>query len=100
MSENADNEQYLPEPIRTALSKYRNDRSAASWTALSQLWVRGDVEVLDALRQLKPDFPEPLVVPADGVIEDNDDFFQWSMLPDPDDVLAAISYFIKGETIK
>lgn len=80
----------LPEQIRTALSKYRSDRSPESWTALSQLWVRDNVQVLDALQQLKPDFPEPLAVPVDGAIEDNDELFQWSVLPDPDDVLDAI----------
>jgi hypothetical protein len=95
MSETSNNERYLPEPIQTALDKYRNERSPASWTALSQLWVRGDLEVLDALRQLKPDFPEPLAVPVDGVIVDNDDFFQWSVLPDPDEVLAAIHFALQ-----
>jgi hypothetical protein len=87
ISENA-----LPEPLRSALDAYRKDRSAASWTSLSQLWVRDDVDVFDALKLVNPDFPDPLAVPVDGVLEDESEFFQWSVLPEPDDVLRAIAF--------
>lgn len=88
--ENVKSANDLPEELRSALDAYRKDGSAKSWTALSQLYVSDDVEVLDAVQRLDPDFPEPLAVPVDGLVEDNADFFQWPQLPDPDDVLRAI----------
>lgn len=82
-------EDALPEDIRAALDAYRSARTAASWTELSQLSV-GDGDVLDALQAMNPDFPDPLPVPVDGVLDENDEFFQWSVLPDPDDVQRAV----------
>jgi hypothetical protein len=82
-------EERLPEELRAALDAYRSARTAASWTKLSQLSV-GDVDVLDAVQSIDPNFPDPLPVPADGLIEDSDEFYEWSVLPDPDDVQRAI----------
>lgn len=82
-------EESLPEEIRVALSAYRRERTPARWTALSQLSV-GDVEVLDALKSMNPEFPDPLPLPVDGLIEDSAQFYQWPVLPDPDDVLHAV----------
>jgi hypothetical protein len=86
----SNSDRVLPEDLRAALEAYRNDPSPASWTPLSQLWVRDDVDVLDALQSLKPDFPDPLPVPVEGLIEENSGFYQWPALPDPDDVLEAV----------
>lgn len=79
----------LPEDVRAAFTAYRNDRSNANWTVLSQLQV-GDVEVIDALRRIEPDFPDPLPLPVDGLLTDDAQFFQWPELPGPDRVLEAI----------
>ncbi len=89
-TQGSNDSQALPEQLRAAFETYRNEKSAASWTALSQLWVRDNVEVLDAVKLLNPDFPDPLAIPVDGLIEESADFFQWPTLPDPDDVLRAI----------
>lgn len=75
--------------IRAALDAYRRDRSAENWTTLSQLSA-GDGTVLDALQAIEPDFPDPLPVDVDGVIEDDRQFFQWQTLPDPENVERAI----------
>lgn len=80
----------LPEQLQTALDAYRNDKTPASWTALSQLWVRDDVEVFDAVKLVNPEFPDPLPLPVEGLVEENAGFFQWPVLPDPDEVLRAI----------
>ena len=79
----------LPEQLRVAFETYQKDRSAASWTALSQLWV-GDIQVVDALKRVKPDFPDPFPLPVDGIIEDSGNFLQWPTLPEPQDVLRAL----------
>jgi hypothetical protein len=79
----------LPEQLRVALEGYRKDGNAESWTALSQLWV-GDIQVVDALKRVKPDFPDPFPLPVDGIIEDSGNFLQWPMLPEPDDVLRGL----------
>lgn len=84
------NEQALPLEIRDALAAYRQDRTPERWTDLSQVFVYDDVDVLDALQTVHPDFPDPLPLPIEGVVEDNAELFQWSVLPDPDDVLRAI----------
>ncbi len=75
--------------LQTALDAYRNERTAATWTVLSQLAV-GEVTVFDAIKALKPDFPDPLPLPVDGLIEDDTQFYQWPVLPDPDEVERAI----------
>ena len=75
--------------LREGLETYRQDRSAAAWTSLSQLWI-GEIQVVDALKNIKPEFPDPLPLPVDGVIEDDSQFLQWPVLPDPDDVERAI----------
>jgi hypothetical protein len=80
----------LPQDVARALAAYRQDRSPARWTALSQLSV-GDVSVLDALMLIEPDFPEPLPLPVEGLVTENADFFQWPELPEPDRVLQAIT---------
>jgi len=85
----------MPDDVRAALEAYRGHRDAAHWTTLSQLFV-GDVDVLDALQALKPDFPDPLPLPIDGLPEDSDDFFQWPELPDPDDVSSAILHALRA----
>lgn len=79
----------LPEPLRTAFETYRNDRSAESWTSLSQLSI-GDMQVVDALKSVKPEFPDPFPLPVEGLIEDSSGFMQWPVLPEPDDVLRGI----------
>jgi hypothetical protein len=79
----------LPAELQALLDDYRNAPSAKAWTVLSQLAI-GDLTVLDALKALKPDFPDPLPLPVDGVIEDDTQFYQWPVLPDPDDVERAI----------
>ncbi len=79
----------LPDDLRAALDTYRKNTDGASWTSLSQQPVDG-MDVLDALQLLKPDFPDPLPLPVEDVVQDNDAFFQWSTLPDPDDVERAI----------
>ena len=86
----------MPQELQSALASYRQDRSAAKWTTLSQLPV-GDVTVLDALQALEPDFPEPLPLPVDGVVTDDAQFFQWGKLPDPDRVLQAIVSVLNQE---
>ena len=80
----------IPEDVRAAIDEYHRNRSAASWTSLSQLWVRGGINVFDAVKLVKPDFPEPLPVPVDGVLEESGDFFQWAVLPEPEDVRRGI----------
>ncbi len=89
-------EEGLPEEIRSALDAYRSARTAASWTELSQLSV-GNVDVLDALQAMNPDFPDPLPVPVDGVLEDSEEFYQWQVLPDPDDVQRAVMRVLKSQ---
>jgi hypothetical protein len=79
----------LPEEVRASLDAYRSERSPENWTSLSQLWVR-DITVFDALKLLKPDFPNSLPVPVDGLIEENSAFFEWPVLPEPDDVAHAV----------
>ena len=79
----------IPEDVKDALRAYQQDRTDARWTALSQLQV-GDVEVIDALRLIEPDFPDPLPLPVDGLLTDNAQFYQWPRLPDPDRVLEAV----------
>jgi hypothetical protein len=79
----------LSAELQAALDAYRNDPTAANWTALSQLAV-GEATVLDALKALKPDFPDPLPLPVDALIEDDTQFYQWPVLPDPDEPAAAI----------
>lgn len=79
----------LPLNLRDALDTYRKDASSESWTALSQLPV-GDTDVLDALQVFKPDFPDPLPLPVEDLVEDNNSFYQWPELPNPDDVRNAI----------
>jgi hypothetical protein len=89
-TQNSNSAEALPQSLRAAFETYRNDASASSWTALSQLSVRDDMDVLDALQAADPRFPDPLPLPVDGLVEDNNDFFQWPQLPDPDGVLRAI----------
>jgi hypothetical protein len=79
----------LPAELQTVLDAYRNEPTAATWTALSQLSV-GDLSVFDAVKALRPDFPDPLPLPVDGLIEDDAQFYQWPVLPDPDEVERAI----------
>jgi len=79
----------VPDDVRRALEAYRSEPSAARWTTLSQLWV-GDLQVLDVLQKADPNFPDPLPLPIDGIPEDNTDFFQWSILPEPDEVKRAL----------
>jgi hypothetical protein len=79
----------LPAELQAVLAAYRNERTAATWTALSQLAI-GDITVLDAVKALKPDFPDPFPLPVDGLIEDVAQFYQWPVLPDPDEVEQAI----------
>lgn len=78
--------------LRTALAAYRDEPSAENWTTLSQLPV-GEIAVLDALRSVRPDFPDPLPLPVDGLIEDDRQFYQWPELPDPADVERAIAAY-------
>ncbi|HVR47197.1 MAG TPA: hypothetical protein VMT95_11275 [Candidatus Binatia bacterium] len=80
----------IPNDVRLALEAYRRDRTSARWTELSQLWV-GELQVIDALQQLHPEFPVDLPLPVDGVIEDNAELFQWKTLPDPDEVERALA---------
>jgi hypothetical protein len=82
----------VPDDVRTALEAYRKDKSAARWTVLSQLFV-GELQVLDVLQKFDPHFPGPLPLPIDGILEDNAEFFQWSVLPEPDDVRRALDVF-------
>lgn len=79
----------LPVELQTALDAYRSERTAATWTALAQT-AFGDLTVLDALKALQPEFPDPLPLPVDGVIEDQTQFYQWPVLPDPDEVERAL----------
>ncbi|MBV8636664.1 MAG: ketopantoate reductase family protein [Candidatus Eremiobacteraeota bacterium] len=79
----------LPDDLRAGLDAYRKNASAESWTSLSQLPVDG-MDVLDALQLLKPDFPDPLPLPVEDLVTDNDAFYEWAMLPNPDDVERAI----------
>lgn len=88
------NEERLPDDIQRALTAYRSEQTDAHWTSLSQMSVR-DVDVLDALKAIQPDFPDPFPLPVDGVLESSDDFFQWPLLPDPDDVERAIARVLK-----
>jgi hypothetical protein len=88
--QDAKRENALPEELRAALDAYGNARTADSWTALSQCWVRDDVTVFDAVKLLAPSFPDPLPLPVEGVVEDNTELYQWPTLPEPDDVLRAI----------
>jgi len=83
---------HVPDDVRTALEAYRNDKSTARWTALSQLFV-GELQVLDVVQKFNPHFPDPLPLPIDGVLEDNADFFQWPVLPEPDEVERALDVF-------
>jgi hypothetical protein len=78
-----------PDDVCAALQAYRQERTSVKWTALSQKWV-GELQVLDVLQQLHPEFPEPLPLPVDGVIEDNAELFQWKTLPEPDEVERAL----------
>ena len=82
----------VPDDVRTALEAYCRDHSAANWTVLSQLWV-GDLQVLDIVRKADPTFPDPLPLPIDGIPEDNADFFQWPVLPDPQGVKRALDNY-------
>lgn len=84
----------IPEDVQAALSAYRENKNDASWTTLSQLQL-GDIEVIDALRRLEPDFPEPLPLPVDGLLTDNAQFFEWPELPEPDRVEDAIVSALK-----
>lgn len=93
MTESGD-QQALPAEIRSALDLYRNEQTPARWTALSQLWI-GEIDVLDALQKVNPEFPDPLALPVDGLLEDSSEFFQWPVLPKPDDVLAALLAALK-----
>ncbi len=79
----------IPDDVRAALAAYRRDRTSARWTELSQLWI-GDLQVIDALQRLHPEFPDALPLPVDGVIENNAELFQWQTLPDPDEVERAL----------
>lgn len=79
----------ISDEVTAALHTYRQVRTSASWTVLSQLWV-GDLQVLDALQRLHPEFPDALPLPVDGVIEDNAELFEWQTLPDPDEVERAL----------
>jgi hypothetical protein len=85
------NDAPLSPEIHAAFDRYQSEKTASAWTALSQLWVRDDVDVLDAVQMLDPEFPDPLPLNADGVIEDEEDLYQWSRLPDPAEVYRAIS---------
>lgn len=58
----------IPNEVKAALEAYHQERTAARWTELSQLWI-GEV---------------------DGVIEDNEGLFQWQTLPEPDEVARAL----------
>ncbi len=80
----------IPDDVRLALEAYRRDRTVARWTELSQLWV-GELQVIDVLQRLHPEFPDPLPLPVDGVIEGNAELFQWKTLPDPDEVERAFA---------
>ncbi len=80
----------IPDDVKVALEAYRRDRTSARWTELSQLWV-GELQVIDALQRLDPEFPVDLPLPVDGVIEDNVELFQWTTLPDPDEVERALA---------
>ena len=86
--------QGFPDDVRAALSAYRTEKTAANWTALSQMSV-GDTDVLDALQALKPDFPEPYPLPVEDVVENSAAFFQWPELPEADDVERAIENVLK-----
>jgi hypothetical protein len=88
-AEMQDSEKSLPDDVSAALAAYRKEKTAARWTALSQLWV-GEVQVLDALKLAVPDFPDPLPLPVDGLLDDSSEFFEWSALPDPDDVRRGL----------
>lgn len=79
----------IPDDVREALDTYARDRTSARWTELSQLWV-GELQVIDVLQQLYPEFPDALPLPVEGVIDDNAELFQWQTLPDPDDVRRAL----------
>lgn len=79
----------LPAELQGVLDAYRTDPTTANWTALSQLAI-GDLTVLDALKALKPDFSDPLPLPVDGLVEDDTQFYQWPLLPNPDEVEQAI----------
>lgn len=84
----------LPEELRAALDAYRKNRDNASWTALSQVEV-GGMEVLDALKLYKPDFPDAYPLPVEDIVQDNAGFYQWPELPNPDDVFLAITAVLK-----
>lgn len=79
----------IPDDVRAALDAYRHDRTSARWTELSQLWV-GELQVVDVLQRLHPEFPDALPLPVDGVIEDNAELYQWQTLPGPAEVLRAL----------
>jgi hypothetical protein len=79
----------IPEELRAGLDAYRKETSSQRWTELSQLPVNG-MDVLDALQRIKPEFPDPLPLPVEDIVQDSDAFFQWATLPNPDDVLTAI----------
>jgi hypothetical protein len=82
-------EESLPNDVKAALDAYRKKQSDATWTRLSQLWI-GDIQVVDALKRQKPDFPDPYPLPVDALIEESSEFYEWPALPDPDDVRKAI----------
>ena len=86
----------IPDDIRTALDAYRGERTSVRWTELSQLWV-GELQVIDAVQQLDPEFPDALPLPVDGVIEDNAELFAWKTLPDPDEVERALVALLSEE---
>jgi len=85
----------IPEDVWVALEAYRQDRTSEHWTQLSQLWV-GELQVIDALQRLHPEFPDALPLPVEGVIDDNAELFQWQTLPDPDDVARALESLQRG----
>ncbi|HEY1869145.1 MAG TPA: DUF302 domain-containing protein [Candidatus Cybelea sp.] len=87
----------IPDDVKAALDAYRDDRTSARWTELSQLWV-GELQVVDALQRLHPEFPDALPLPVDGVIEDNAELYQWQTLPDPAEVLRALETLPGGGT--
>ena len=79
----------VPEDVRAALEAYRRDQSQANWTVLSQLWV-GDETVFDIVKERFPDFPDPLPLPVEDVVESNLQFFEWQRLPSVDELLSAL----------
>ena len=76
----------LSEEQRAGFVAYATDPTHANWDALSQIYV-GQGNVLDAVQERDPSFPDPYPLPADYV---TDDFLQWPRLPDPAIVLDAM----------